>query len=164
MHLKTAISSTFDQFINFETGDGIEPLNDVPLPTLERLSPDQVDGYNAARQQDGIEFRWINALQVPVGAFSMVALAAILVVAILRRNWDDRLFLPGFLLLALLGNAFICGALSNPHDRYQSRLIWAVTFAALLLGRRWRIADMMRDLSSARERHTVTEAAGMAFR
>jgi hypothetical protein len=35
-------------------------------------------------------------------------------------------------LLALLANAFICGTLSNPHDRYGARLIWlAVTAAAL---------------------------------
>ena len=53
------------------------------------------------------------------------------------RRWDDRLYLPAFVLLALLGNAFICGALSSPHDRYQSRLIWAAVFAAMLLvGRR----------------------------
>jgi len=137
LHLKTAVLSTLEQFVSFETGDGIEPLNDVPLPTLERLSPHQVDGYKAARQQDEIEFRWINALQVPVGAVSILALAAIFVAAIVRRSWDDRLFLSGFMLLALLGNAFICGALSNPHDRYQSRLIWAATFAVLLLARRW---------------------------
>jgi hypothetical protein len=35
-------------------------------------------------------------------------------------------------LLALLANAFVCGTLSNPHDRYGARLIWlAVTAAAI---------------------------------
>ena len=25
---------------------------------------------------------------------------------------------------ALLANAFVCGVLSNPHDRYGARLVW----------------------------------------
>ena len=36
------------------------------------------------------------------------------------------------MLLALLGNAVICGTFSNPHDRYQSRLIWLPVLALLL--------------------------------
>jgi hypothetical protein len=45
--------------------------------------------------------------------------------------------LLGFVLVALIGNAIVCGALSNPHDRYQSRLIWLAPFAlALLAGAR----------------------------
>lgn len=35
-----------------------------------------------------------------------------------------------YLLTALAGNAFICGALSNPHDRYQSRMVWIAVLAA----------------------------------
>jgi hypothetical protein len=134
LQLKMAARATLEQFATFETGDGIEPLHDVPVPAMTRLIPGQVGDYRAARQQnDGIGFRWINAVQVPVGALSIAALAAILVAAAARRNWDDRLFLPTFILAALLGNAFICGALSNPQDRYQSRLIWLVCFAAPLL-------------------------------
>jgi hypothetical protein len=40
--------------------------------------------------------------------------------------------LLGFVLTALIGNAIVCGTLSNPHDRYQSRLIWIVPFAVAL--------------------------------
>jgi hypothetical protein len=134
LHLKMAILDTLEQLITFETGDGIEPLNDVPVPAMERYIPEQMEGYRESRQQnDEIGFRWINALHVPVGALSVIALAAILVRAILLQNWNDRVFLPVFLLTALLGNAFICGVLSNPHDRYQSRLMWMVCFVVLLL-------------------------------
>jgi hypothetical protein len=48
-----------------------------------------------------------------------------------RRNHDATLFL-GLILAALIGNAVICGALSNPHARYQSRLIWMAPFALAL--------------------------------
>lgn len=134
LHLKMAVLNTLEQLVTIESGDGIEPLNDVPVPAMQRHMPDQLDDYRAARQQsDSIAFGWINVLHVPVGAVSMIALIAILATATARRHWNDRVFLPTFLLFTLLGNAFICGALSNPHDRYQSRLIWAVCFAVLLL-------------------------------
>jgi hypothetical protein len=134
LHLKTAARNTLEQLVTFETGDGIEPLFDVPVPAMQRQIPEQLEDYRAARQQnDQIAFRWINAVQVPVGAAAIAALATILVAAVQRRNWTDRVFLPAFILITLLGNAFICGALSNPQDRYQSRLIWLACFAVLLL-------------------------------
>ena len=34
--------------------------------------------------------------------------------------------------LALLANAFVCGALSNPHDRYGARVVWLAMFVAIL--------------------------------
>jgi hypothetical protein len=34
--------------------------------------------------------------------------------------------------LTLLANAFVCGALSNPHDRYGARVVWLATFAVAL--------------------------------
>lgn len=137
LNLKMAILNTAEQFVSIETGDGIEPLSGVPDPILERHAPRLLDDYRAARQQGQIPFRWINRLQVPLGAASIAALAGLLAAAVRKRQWDDRAFLPVFLLLALVGNAFICGVLSNPQDRYQSRLIWAAVFAVpLLIARR----------------------------
>jgi hypothetical protein len=37
------------------------------------------------------------------------------------------------ILLGELSNAFICGALSGPHERYQGRLTWLILLVALLL-------------------------------
>ena len=34
---------------------------------------------------------------------------------------------------ALLANAFVCGVLSNPHDRYGARLIWIAPLVVTLL-------------------------------
>ena len=134
LNLKAAAGNTARQFLTFRTGDGVEPLDGVPEAAIRRGMPDQLDDYQDARQQTGeIDFRWINAFQVPLGGLAMIALAGSLVLAARGRRWDDRLYLPAFVLLALLGNAFICGALSSPHDRYQSRLIWAAVFAAMLL-------------------------------
>jgi hypothetical protein len=154
LHLRTAIANTVEQFATFETGDGIEPLNEIPVPAIKRHLSGQIALYRASRQQnDRIGFDWINAFQVPIGALSIAALAAILTVAALRRDFSDRLFLPIFILTALLGNAFICGALSSPHDRYQSRLMWAASFAVLLLvAKRPLFAASYRTLIKARHR------------
>jgi hypothetical protein len=34
--------------------------------------------------------------------------------------------------LALMANAFVCGALSNPHDRYGARMVWLAVLVILL--------------------------------
>ena len=44
--------------------------------------------------------------------------------------------LTAFILIALVGNAFICGALSNPHERYQSRVVWLAVLCVILAGQR----------------------------
>jgi len=38
--------------------------------------------------------------------------------------------------LAMLGNAFICGVISGPHDRYGARLVWLATFTVLIAAAR----------------------------
>jgi hypothetical protein len=38
--------------------------------------------------------------------------------------------------LALLGNAAFCGVISDPHDRYGSRIAWVAAFAVALAA--WR--------------------------
>lgn len=134
MHLRTAAFRTLEQFVTFETGDGIEPLDEIPVPAIRENLPEQLADYRASRQQSSqIGFDWINLVQVPLGALSLGALTAVLAKAIRRRDWSDRAFLPAFLLIALLGNAFICGALSNPQHRYQSRMMWAANFVVILL-------------------------------
>jgi hypothetical protein len=137
MNLKAAILDTAEQFVTFKTGDGIEPLNGVPVPILARDMPRQLEPYLTSRQNNGrISFDWIDAVQTPIGALSIAALPAIFLGAVRQRQWDDRFYLPLFMLLALLGNAFICGALSSPHDRYQARLVWLACFVVLLFAAR----------------------------
>ena len=66
------------------------------------------------------------------------ALALLLVLGLLWRNRRGWAGLPPalFVLGALLLNAAICGALSGPHPRYQSRVVWLLPLLAggLLLG------------------------------
>jgi hypothetical protein len=37
----------------------------------------------------------------------------------------------------LLGNAFVCGVISGPHDRYGARMVWVATFVVLIAAVRY---------------------------
>jgi hypothetical protein len=54
-----------------------------------------------------------------------------------RRDFEDPLFRAGvaatLLLTAVILNAAVCGALSGPFPRYQARIVWLFTAAALVL-------------------------------
>lgn len=52
---------------------------------------------------------------------------------------DDRLFrlFAGLLVCGLLMNGAVCGMLSEPHHRYQARVIWLLPYAAMLYGALW---------------------------
>ena len=127
------------QFVTFKTGDQIEPQEWVLIHPLSEFIPRQMRAYLAARQQQGqIDFRPINFVHLTVAWLSLAGLGAGLAFALRRRERKATL-LFGFILAALLTNAIVCGALSNPHDRYQSRLIWLAPFGLALIVGDWPI-------------------------
>lgn len=132
LQLKAAIKDAAIQFVRFGTGDQIEPQEWVLAPVLSYYMPAQMSAYLAARQQRGlIHFRQLSLLHVAVG---FAALAALFILGIwcVRRGRHGIAAFLGFVLVALAGNAIICGDLSGPHDRYQSRLVWIAPFSVLL--------------------------------
>ncbi len=62
----------------------------------------------------------------------MAMLPIIALLAWRRRLPGDLGELAGFCMVALLSNAVVCGALSNPHDRYGARIVWLAAFTARL--------------------------------
>ena len=132
MHLRAAIYDSALQFLIFRTGDGIEPQMSVIETSLQRLIPGQMHAYLSARQQRGqLRFKALNLIHVPVGVLAILGLMLLLHHAGLRRRWSDAT-LPGLVLLALIGNAIICGTFAEPHDRYQSRVIWLPVLVLIL--------------------------------
>jgi hypothetical protein len=128
------IRDTAQQLVTFRTGDQIEPQQWAIATSLRKFVPHQMRAYLGARQQrDQIRFGLVNAVHVPVGALAQLAMLAGLIVTLRRERWGAAVLL-GFMAAALFGNALICGALSNPHDRYQSRLVWLPVLALSLLG------------------------------
>lgn len=128
-----AVRDALQQFTLFYTGDQIEPQQWILSTDFHQFIPRQLAAYGKARQQKGeLHFGTINMIQVPVAFLVLLLLGAGLVLAIRRRDARASVLL-GFVLIALLGNAIVCGIFSNPHARYQSRLIWVPAFALALL-------------------------------
>src|SRR6185437_14849523 len=130
--LRAAIYDSVLQFFMFKTGDGIESQEQILRPGIQNMMPGQLHAYLEARQQhNAIRFQELNMVHVTVGMLSLLGLLLLLNRAVHRRRWDEGV-LPVMVLLALMGNAIICGTFSNPHDRYQSRLMWLPALALLL--------------------------------
>ena len=138
---KAALAATAQQLVQVASGEGTTAWLGHTYAIMERYLPAQTKAMQAARQQHrDINFTAINRVHVPVALGSMLALLAIAGHALWRRRLDDVTMLAATVSLALLGNAFICGVISGPHDRYGARLAWLATFAVLIAAVR-RFAD-----------------------
>ncbi|MDP3691633.1 hypothetical protein [Bradyrhizobium sp.] len=128
-----AIVATAQQLVHVGTGEGTNGLVGHTYGIIERFIPSQIKPMRAAYQQHhDIDFPAINRLHVPVALASMLAVVAIFASAVWRRRLDDLTLLAATVTLALLGNAFVCGVISGPHDRYGARLAWVASFVALI--------------------------------
>lgn len=132
LQLKAAATDSLAQFARFGTGDQIEPQEWVLAPVFREFLPSQVGPYLSARQQRGdIRFGALSTWHVIVASVSIAGLVVLLGWFLVAGQFNAAALL-GFVLAALMANAIICGVLSGPHDRYQSRLVWLAPFALLI--------------------------------
>jgi hypothetical protein len=130
---EAALAATARQLVHVATGEGTTGWIPHTYAIIERYLPAQIKAMRAARQQHwDINFAAINLVHIPVALGSMLALLAIIGRAFWRRRLDDVTLLAAVVSTALLGNAFICGVISGPHDRYGARMAWVATFVALI--------------------------------
>jgi hypothetical protein len=136
-YLWDSIELTARQLVMLKTADGVAPMRYLIGDAIARHYPQESAAFIAARQQQGTTFDALNAVQVPLLLLACAVLPILLVIAWRRRD-PDAVLLLGILTLALSGNAFVCGALSNPNDRYQSRIAWLAVVAIAIAISRWR--------------------------
>ena len=130
LQLKTAAIATARQLVAVHTGEGV--LNSIwhTYGTIRRFTPQLAAPMQAARQQRGeITFSTINQLDYPAALLSMALLPVIVLLAWRRTIPPAFGEFAAVCAIALLANAFICGAMSNPHDRYGARLVWIAVFS-----------------------------------
>jgi hypothetical protein len=130
LQFKTATIATARQLVAVHTGEGV--LNSIwhTYGTIRSFTPQLVAPMEAARQQRGeISFTAINRLDYPVALLSMALLPVIVLLAWRRTIPPAFGEFAAVCAIALLANAFVCGAMSNPHDRYGARLVWIAVFA-----------------------------------
>jgi hypothetical protein len=130
---KAALTGTARQLAQVATGEGTNTWLGHTYGIIERFLPAQVKPMRAAQQQRWhFDFTAINRIHVPVALASMLIAVILFGHGVLRRPFDDLTLLAGMVSFALLGNAFICAAISGPHDRYGARLAWLATMVVLI--------------------------------
>ena len=149
--IRTAVAATMEQLGMVATGAGVHDQVWHTYGIIERFIPGEVAAMRAARQQRGdIDFTKINRLHVPV-AFASMALLLCTLLRFWRRNDDDLALLAATVTVALLSNAFICGALSGPHERYGARISWLMTLVVAIAALRMLVSARV----SSAPRHTA---------
>lgn len=134
---RTATQLTLEQIITFKTGEGFRTMVGFLDLELRTYYAHENAAFMAARQQGykDVEDSPMEAINRIQGPFMLASLPLILVVVVLAWRQNDRwkLTLAGLVTLAYLGNSFICGAISNPADRYNNRIVWLVVLTVLVL-------------------------------
>jgi hypothetical protein len=132
LQIETALADTAEQLVDVHTGEGVVKWVWHTYFIMQHYTPQLVPRMWAAHQQRGdISFTAINALQYPLALASMALLPLILLAAARKTIPADLGELAATIALAILANAFVCGAMSNPHDRYGARIVWLAGFAAM---------------------------------
>ncbi len=113
------------QFIEFRTGDGLHPWSAEVTQWIKLDFPSaELKRYLSARQTRGIALvpDWLQRLHI---ATVVTGIGLIAIFLLLRRlsSSVEKSFAAAAL-FTLVANAMICGGLSGPHDRYQSRVAW----------------------------------------
>ena len=140
-HLQAAAAAAVEQFTRVGTGEDIDAWYWHTDKEIETRLPSSLPAYAAGLQHNtrlGSFALSLNRLYVPLTQAAVAVLVLLMAIA----GWRGRfLRLPGTVLLALAGNAVICGVLSGPHDRYQGRLAWLAPFAVIVA-----IGELVLDL------------------
>jgi hypothetical protein len=138
MQFKAAIAATAEQLVSVKTGEGELTTIWHTYGMIEKFTPSVVPAMRAAHQQHGeLNFGAFNAIHVPVALAGMALLPFVMLLGWRRRgDFADLGLLATTVALALLGNAAVCGTISNPHDRYGSRIVWIAPFVIVMAGRR----------------------------
>lgn len=127
------LNDTLTQMDLIGSGEDLVPMTWHFVKTQLKRYPRDFRSFRFALQQrrEGIDFEPLNEIQVPVAQAAQLAMIGAFFVAWRRR---DRISI-GFILIvaaALVGNALVCGAMSNPHDRYQARIVWLALMAVIV--------------------------------
>ena len=125
--------------------------------------PETVPVLLASRQSQGTTPKaLVRAIVWPIELLSLLLLPIAFVLAWRRRD-GLALSLVAAVTAALIVNAAMAGALSDVHDRYQSRLVWLAPFALLMIAWRRRRLTLPGDrpyVRGAPDNHGDHSSAG----
>jgi hypothetical protein len=136
---RAQISKSLANFWEQLTTFGFElDANDWVLKEFDNVLPSGRAHYLQSRQaRDSIPFDFFVVVQycAVIASLAMIAVFAFLM---WRRRTPRIVGLGMVILLTVVANAFVTGALSTVEDRYQSRVIWLLPLLASVLVLEWR--------------------------
>ena len=136
LQLKGAVAATARQLVMVNSGYGVNTDVWHTYGMIELHAPQMMDAMSAAHQQHrDLNFEAMNRVHVPAAYLAMLLLVGM--IALRHERVVHLKPLACAVALALLANAFVCGALSNPHDRYGARMSWLAVLVILLAF--WRV-------------------------
>jgi hypothetical protein len=136
LQLTTALRAWSRQLTLVATGYGDNDQIWHTYGMIKNFVPGAYADMKAARQQKGeldAVFKALNRVHVPAAYAAMLALIVVIGLGATRVRYAALGRLAVTVALALLGNAFVLGVLSGPHDRYGARMAWLAAFVVLLV-------------------------------
>jgi hypothetical protein len=130
---KAAATATGRQLVAVATGEGCTNWLAHTYGIFERYLPQELQAMRNARQQRSeLSFSAVNRVHVAIALVSTFGVFAIVGYRLFRRRLDPFAVLAVTVAVALLGNAFLCAAVSGPHDRYGARIVWIGTLVLVV--------------------------------
>ena len=120
------------------TGPAYHDISVAKLPAGYRAA-----FLRSAAYRDAMPTLGAAVVQVATFGIGAVVLLGIFVRPRWRREFErEQIYMLALVAMGVLIDTAVCGALSGPHDRYETRVSWLIPFAALTAGfavmpRRW---------------------------
>lgn len=126
-----AARGTARQFIHFQALDDECPAM-CTMQDLKAMRPALALPLDDSLQLQGkLPRDAVRTFTTPVAAAALILLLPMIVMAWRRRDLAS-VGLLSTVLISLIANAAMAGALSDVHDRYQSRVVWLAPFSVML--------------------------------
>lgn len=131
--IRESVSATGKQLLFHKVGSGLISYNDGGgcYFALKKYYENELSQFlNARQQRFGLEDNYHNYISAWVFYLSVIIIVIGIFVKSIRRKFGTFIL---FILLGVLTNAFITASLANVYDRLQVRVVWLLTFAAILI-------------------------------
>jgi hypothetical protein len=131
--LKEAIVGTVQQLFLLRTTDHLTTDTWHTKSAIEAFAAPAFPYSPAGRQQQGtLNCQWLEPIHIATALAAMAGLLVVVALGFAHRLPPRTFEFGATVLVALLGNAAICGTLSIPSDRYQSRLVWLAPLVVMI--------------------------------
>ena len=128
-----SFSSTGKQLLLHKIGSGLVPYNRPggPYSMIKYHYESEFHDFRYSKQQlVGLEDNYHKYIS---GIILLISCALVLFGLIFRFLRDKLGLFIGIVLVGVLANAFITASLANVYDRLQVRVVWLISFAAILI-------------------------------